>query len=202
MPKDDHQLPPISTFISVSELPGQRTVHLLHGLPQIKENLVSLQRQYDILTSLFLNDSVAWWIAYEDLSRATSRLVILSWYTAGFQVRSTILHLHTFLSFSRLAGTQFGNCMTCLTIQIILVQFEQIVPFSLVHTCLSLFRTQCFSRLQSLHTSLFSYTQQSNHGLSPKRVGSIILVSKSNLRFHLFVSTHSCLPHSSTQNPH
>ena len=91
---------------------------------------------------------MAWWITYEDLSRATrfvshSRLVILPWCTTTFQVRSTNFHSYTFLSFSRQAGTQFADSMTCLTIQRILFQFEQI-PFLLVHTCLSLLQYTVF----------------------------------------------------------
>ena len=131
---------------------------------------------------------MAWWIAYEVFSRAIrfvahSRLVSLSWRTTAFQVRSTNFHSHTFLSFSRVASAQFADCKTCLTIQRILFQFEQIIAFSLVHTCLTLFKTNsflCFSHLQSLHPSVLSCAQQSDHGPSPKRVSSIILVCKSN----------------------
>lgn len=135
---------PISTFISVSQLPGWHTICLLHDLPQNTEIFVSLLIQYNILTSIFLNDSVVWWRANEVLTRATrfvtqSQLVLLSCCTTAFQVRSTNLHSHPFLSFNCLGSAQFADCMTCLTMPRILFQFKQIIAFSLVHTCFRLF---------------------------------------------------------------
>ena len=119
----------------------------------------------------------------------------------SFQVRYT----NTF--FSCLASAQFADCMTCLAIQRILFPFEQLIAFSPVHICLSLNKFEyvsslCFIHLQSFHPSVLPYTQQSNHGLPTKMVSSTILVCKSNLSSHLFVSTHSCLFYSSPQNLH
>ena len=51
-------------------------------------------------------------------------LILLSWYLITLQVRSTHSHSYSFLSFSYLAGTQFADCMTCLTIQRISFPFE------------------------------------------------------------------------------
>ena len=125
----------------------------------------------------------------------------LSWCTTAFQVRST----NTF--FSCLASAQYADCMTCPAIQRILFLFKQLIAFSPVHICLSLNMSEyvsflCFIHLQSFHHSVLPYTHQSNHGLPTKMVSSTILVCKSNLSSHLFVSTHSCLFHSSTQNLH
>ena len=47
--------------------------------------------------------------------------------------------------------------------------------------------------LKSEYPIALSCAQQSDRGLSPNRVGSIIAVCKRNPSFHLFVSTHSCL---------
>ena len=51
--------------------------------------------------------------------------------------------------------------------------------------------------LQFRCPSVLSYAQLSNYGLFSETIGSIISACKSNPSFHLFVSTHSCLFHSS-----
>ena len=55
--------------------------------------------------------------------------------------------------------------------------------------------------LQSEYSIVLSCAQQSNQRESPKRVGSIILVCKSNPSFHLFVSKHPCLFCSTPSHP-
>ena len=195
-------------FQCLSCLGGAQTAYCMTCL-KIQMDFASLSRYNIILTGLFMNDSLAWWIAYEVLSRVSQCFSFrtgfvshsLSWCTAAYQVRSA----NKF--FSCLASGKFADCMTCFAIQRILFPFEQLIAFSPVHICLSLNKFEyvsslCFIHLQSFHPSVLPYTQQSNHGLPTKMVSSTILVCKSNLSSHLFVSTHSCLFHSSPQNLH
>ena len=105
--------------------------------------------------------------------------------------------IHQHIS-SQLVGAQFTVCMTCLTIQTFFYWFLQIIAFLLLYLCLSLNRSEhvsllCFIHLQSFHPSVLPQVQQSNHGLPPKRVGSIIVVWKSKPNSYLFVGRHSCL---------
>ena len=83
------------------------------------------------------------------------------------------------------------------------LHFRQSAYFTFLSLSMSeYFSSPCFIHLQSFHPSWLPWTQQSNHGPPPKRVGSTILMCKNNPSSHLFGSTHSCLFHSSPQNPH
>ena len=73
---------------------------------------------------------------------------------------SRAIHQHTF---SHLAGTQFTDCITCLTLQAFLFWFPHTIAFSWVFQCLSLHvfdlvyvftYSYVFIRLQSFHTNV------------------------------------------------
>ena len=140
--KTTYNFCPLSNlFQYLSCLAGSLSAYCMTSL-KIQMNFVSAARDNIILTGVFLNNSLAWWIAYAVLIRVSqfvshSRLVLLCWCTTAFQVRSSNIF------FGHLVRAQFADCMTCLTIQRILFQFGQIIAFSLVQTCLSLNMSAC-----------------------------------------------------------
>ena len=96
-----------------------------------------------LITSAYMFDSIAWWVAHGSLSRARKTifhlgLVSLSWcLTAlklGPETSFCLLYIQSFLSFSCLAGVQFADCITCLAAQKILFQFECTIVFFPVHS--------------------------------------------------------------------
>ena len=66
---------------------------------------------------------------------------------------STAIHQHTF---SPLAGVQFADCMTCVTLQTILFSFSHTIAFLPVFLCLSLHMFE----LVFVFTCLFLYFHQ------------------------------------------
>ena len=140
--KTTYSFCPLSNlFQYLSCLAGSLSAYCMTSL-KIQMNFVSAARDNIILTGVFLNNSLAWWIAYAVLIRVSqfvshSRLVLLCWCRTAFQVRSSNIF------FGHLVRAQFADCMTCLTIQRILFQFGQIIAFSLVQTCLSLNMSAC-----------------------------------------------------------
>ena len=120
--------------------------------------------------------TAAWWIAHGSFSRATQvishlGLVLLSWCITIFQVRST--NFPMFVS----------NTHSCLLAHILLI------ALSITQHTSALLSIQLNNiYLQCEYPSVLSYTQQSNHGPSPKRVSSIILICKNNPSLHLFIS--------------
>ena len=68
---------------------------------------------------------------------------------------SRAIHQHTF---SRLAGAQFNDCMTCLTSQTFLFCFSQTIAFSPVFLCLSLHMFELVFVFTCLYKCFHSFT--------------------------------------------
>ena len=89
-------------------------------------------------------------------------------FMAGFTWRTTAFQLrYTNIFFSRLTGKKFSDCISCLTTERILFQFEQTIAFSSFHTCLSFIMSEyisflCSIYLQSFHLSVLPQARQSN----------------------------------------
>ena len=112
--------------------------------------------------------------------------------------RATYQHI-----FSRLAGAQFADCITCLA-NTYFVWFAQAITFLPVYlyfwvwTCLYMFHT-FVSHLSIPVCSHRLIRETMDH--HPKGLVPLSWCTKSNLSSHLFVSIHSCLFRSSLQNP-
>ena len=168
MPKNTTHFQPFSHlfhFISVlSHLANALCAHCMTCL-KIQTNFVSLAKDNYILTDPFLNDLLTWSIAYERLSKAQQfRFTFTTgqtWETIASQAKST----NTI--FSHLAEAKFTNCITCVSTQRNLIQFQHTIAFSPFHICLSRHMSkyislQFFILLPFLHPSVLSKVQQSD----------------------------------------